>query len=49
MELQPWLESLFRSNEVVIEYVKRVSLPSGQLPEDRKSDLAIKILRGIAL
>lgn len=49
MHLQPWMEGLFRSNEVVTEYVKRVPLPGGQVPEDRMSDLAVKILRGVAL
>ena len=44
MQLQPWLEDLFRSSETIIDYVK-----FGQLLEDRKSDLAIKILRGVAL
>ena len=29
MQLQPWLEGLFRSSEVVIEYVKRVPLLGG--------------------
>ena len=32
MQLQPWLEGLFRSSVPVIEYVKRIPLPSGQLP-----------------
>ena len=49
MHLQLWLEGLFRSNEVVTEYVKRAPFPGGQVPEDRMSDLAIKILRGVAL
>ena len=48
-QLQPWLEGLFRSSVPVTEYVKRVPLPGGQLPIYRKSELAIKILRGIAL
>ena len=48
-QLQPWLEGLFRSSVPVTEYVKRVPLPSGQLPIYRKSELAIKILRGVAL
>lgn len=48
MHLQPWLEGLFRSNELVTEYVKRAPLPGGQVPEDRMSDLAVKILRGVA-
>ena len=49
IQLQLWLEGLFRSSEVVTEYVKRVPLPGGQLPEDQKSNLAIKILNGIVL
>ena len=49
MQLQPWLEDLFRSCEVVTEYVKQVPLLGDQLPEEQKFDLAIKILRGIAL
>ena len=48
-QLQPWLEGLFRSSVPVVEYVKRVPLPGGQLPIYRKSELAIKILRGVAL
>ena len=48
-QLQPWLESLFRSSVLVTEYVKRVPLLGGQLPIYRKSELAIKILRGVAL
>ena len=48
-QLQPWLEGLFRSSVPVTEYVKRVPLPSGQLPIYRMSKLAIKILRGVAL
>ena len=48
-QLQPWLEGLFRSSVPVAEYVKRVPLPGGQLPIYRKSELAIKILRGVAL
>ena len=43
MQLQLWLEGLFKSSEVVIECMKRILLPSGQLPKDQKSDLAIKI------
>ena len=49
MQLQPWLEGLFKSSVAVTEYVKRVLLPSGQLPIYRKSELAIKILRGVQL
>ena len=49
IQLQPWLEGRFRSSIPVTEYVKRVPLPSGQLPIYRKSELAIKILRGVAL
>jgi hypothetical protein len=49
MHLQPWLEGLFRSSEVVTEYVKRAPLPGGQLPVDRMSDLAVQILRGVAV
>ena len=49
IQLQPWLEGLFRSSVPVTEYVKRVPLPGGQLPIYRKSELAIKILRGVAL
>ena len=50
MQLQPsWLEGLFRSSVPVTEYVKRVFLPGGQLLVYRKSELAIKILRGVAL
>ena len=48
-QLQPWLEDLFRSSVPVTEYVKRVPLPGGQLPIYRKSELAINILRGVAL
>ena len=48
-QLQPWREDLFRSNVSVTEYVKRIPLPGGQLPIYRKSELAIKILRGVAL
>ena len=48
-QLQPWLEGLFRSSVPVTEYVKRVPLSGGQLPIYRKSKLAIKILRGVAL
>ena len=48
-QLQPWLEDLFRSSVPVTEYVKRVPLPGGQLPIYRKSELAIKILRGVTL
>ena len=48
-QLQPWLEDLFRSSVPVTKYVKRVPLSSGQLPIYRKSELAIKILRGVAL
>ena len=48
-QLQPWLEGLFRSSVSVTEYVKRVPLPGGQLPIYLKSELAIKILRGVAL
>ena len=48
-QLQPWLEGLFRSSVPVTEYVKRVPLPGGQLPIYRKSELAIKILKGVAL
>ena len=44
MQLQLWLEGLFRLSEVVTRYVKRAPLPGGQLPEDQKSNLAIKIL-----
>ena len=49
MQLQPWLEGLFRSSVAVTNYVKRVPLPSGQLRIYQKSELAIKILKGIAL
>ena len=49
MQLQPWLEDLFRSSEIVTQYVKRVLLPGGQLSKDRKSKLAIKILEGIVI
>ena len=49
MQLQPWLEDLFRSNVAIIDYVKQVLLPGGQLPIYRKSELVIKILRGVAL
>ena len=49
MHLQSWLEGLFRSSEIVKEYVKRASLPGGQVLEDRMSDLAVKILSGVAL
>ena len=49
IQLQPWLESLFRSSVPVTEYVKRVPLSGGQLPIYQKSELAIKILRGVAL
>ena len=48
-QLQPWLEDLFKSSVPVTEYVKRIPLPIGQLPIYRKSKLAIKILRGVAL
>ena len=48
-QLQPWLEGLFRSSVPVTEYVKRVPLPGGQLSIYRKSKLAIKILRGVAV
>ena len=48
-QLQPWLEGLFRSSVPVTEYVKWVPLPGGQLLIYRKSELAIKILRGVAL
>ena len=48
-QLQPWLEGLFRSSVPVTEYVKRVPLPGGQLPIYRKSELTIKILRGVTL
>ena len=49
MQLQPWLEGLFRSSEVVTDYVKWVPLQDGELAKDWKSDLAIKILREVAL
>ena len=49
MQLQPWLESLFRSSIVIIEYVKRVPLLSGQFQKDQKFNLAIKILGGVVL
>ena len=49
MQLQLRLEGLFRSNVVVIDYVKRVPLPGGQLLIYRKSEFAIKILRWITL
>ena len=49
IQLQPWLEDLFRSSVPVTEYVKRVSLPGGQLSIYRKSELAIKILKGVVL
>ena len=49
MQLQPWLEGLFRSSVPITEYVKRVLLSGGQLPIYRKLELAIKILRGVAL
>ena len=48
-QLQPWLEGLFRSSVPVTEYMKWVPLPGGQLLVYRKSELAIKILRGVAL
>ena len=48
-QLQSWLEGLFRSSVPITEYVKRVPFPGGQLPIYRKSELAIKILRGVAL
>ena len=48
-QLEPWLKGLFRSSVPVTEYVKRVPLPGGQLPIYLKSELAIKILRGVAL
>ena len=48
-QLQPWLEGLFRSSVPVTEYVKRVPLSGGELPIYRKSELAINILRGVAL
>ena len=48
-QLQPWLEGLFRSSVPITEYVKRVLLLGGQLPIYQKSELAIKILRGVAL
>ena len=48
-QLQPWLEGLFRSSVPVTEYVKQVLLPGGQLLIYQKSELAIKILRGVAL
>ena len=48
-QLQPWLEGLFRSSVPVTEYVKQVPIPGGQLPVYWKSELAIKILRGVAL
>ena len=49
MQLQLWLEGLFKSSVAVTDYVKRVLLPGGQLPIYQKSELAIKILRGVAL
>ena len=49
MQLQLWLEGLFKSSEAVTDYVKRVPLSGGQLPKDQKSNLAIKILRGVTL
>ena len=49
MQLQLWLEGLFRSSVAVTDYVKRVSLLGGQLLIYRKSELAIKILKGVAL
>ena len=49
MQLQLWLESLFRSSEVVTDYIKWFLLPDDQLLKDQKSNLAIKILRGIKL
>ena len=48
-QLQPWLEGLFRSSVPVTEYVKRVPLPGGQILIYRKSELTIKILRGVTL
>ena len=48
-QFQPSLEDLFRSSVPITEYVKRVPLPGGQLPIYRKSELAIKILRGVVL
>ena len=50
MQLQPWLEGLFRSSLPVTDYVKRVLLLSSQLPIYRKSELAIvreKILQRV--
>ena len=44
-----WLKGLFKSNEVVIEYMRQAWLLGGQLPEDQKSDLAIKILKDVLL
>ena len=41
MNLQPWLEGLFKSNEIVTQYMKRNPLPSGQLLEEWESDLEI--------
>ena len=50
MQLQPWLEGLFRSSIAVTDYVKGgLPLPGGQLLIYRKSELAIKILKGVAL
>ena len=49
IQLQPWLEGLFRSSVPVTKYVKWIPLSRGQLPIDRKSELAIQILRGVAL
>ena len=47
MQLQLWLEDLFRSSEVITKYVKRALLLGGQLLEDQKSNLAIKILGAV--
>ena len=49
IQLHPWLKGLFRSRIPIIQYVKLVLLPSGQLPIYRKSELAIKILRRVTL
>ena len=49
MQLQPWLEDLFRSSVAVTDLVKLVPLPGGQLLIYRKFELAIKILRGVML
>jgi hypothetical protein len=45
VNLKPWFQGLFRSNVVVIEYVRCNPLPGGAYPKDKLGRLAFNVLK----